>query len=380
MKKKILIVVGTRPELLKVAKLYLDLKKVKKFKTYICISGQHTNLMNQSLNIFNIKPDIHFKINVKNRSLSGLTNIIMEKVNIALKKIKPDILIVHGDTVTTYSSALSGFYLKIPIAHIEAGLRTYDLLNPFPEELYRQIVSRISDYHFVPHIQNKKNLASERVKSKKIIVTGNTIIDTLKILLKKINNNKKYNNSIKKKLEKIVRLNLINKKIILITMHRRENLDNGLKSLCKALKNLSSKYLDYDFIIPVHPNPLVKNFIYRNLKNRKNINIIKSLDYDLFIFLAKQSKLILTDSGGIQEEAPSLGTPVLVLRNKTERLKSIKHKNSILIGNQYKDIVKNFEHLISNKKLLVSMSKIKDLYGDGMASYRIIKVLQKILI
>lgn len=378
MKKKILIVVGTRPELLKVVKLYHNLKKVKKFKVYICISGQHTDLMSQSLKIFNIKPDINFKINIKKKLLFKITNIIMAKVNLALKKIKPDLLIVHGDTVTTYASALSAFYFKIPVAHIEAGLRTYDLLNPYPEELYRQIVSRISDYNFVPHAQNKKNLIDEKVKSKKIFITGNTIIDTLKIILNKIKINRNYKVSLNQKLKKILGFSHINKKNILITMHRRENLDSGVKSLCKALENLSSKYAEYKFIIPVHPNPLVKNFISRNLINIKNIHLIKPLDYDLFILLAKNSKLILTDSGGIQEEAPSLGTPVLVLRNKTERLRSIKYKNSILIGNEYKKIINNFNHLISNKKLLDKMSKVKDLYGDGLASDRIIKVLKKI--
>jgi UDP-N-acetylglucosamine 2-epimerase (non-hydrolysing) len=379
MKKKILIIVGTRPEFLKIATLYLHLKKEKTFKVYLCLSGQHKNMISSSLRIFSITPDYIFNIYSKNNSLRKLTSLILKNSEVILKKIKPNLLIVQGDTVTTYSSSLSAFYQNIPVAHIEAGLRTYDLLNPFPEELLRQIISRISKFHFVPELQNKSNLINEKVNSKKIFITGNTIIDTLQLILSKIKKNIKYKIMLNKKIKKILKFNYLKKDIVLITIHRRENIDTGIKSLCRAIKILSIKYPNCQFIMPVHPNPKVKNFIFHYLYNRaKNIHLTKPLDYEVFLLLMKNSKFILTDSGGIQEEAPSLGKPVLVLRKTTERTKSIELKNSLLIGSQLNNIVKKCDLLFKNKKVLLSMSKINNIYGDGKASQRIIRILKKI--
>jgi UDP-N-acetylglucosamine 2-epimerase (non-hydrolysing) len=378
MKKKILIIVGTRPELLKIASLYLDLKKDKNFNVALCVSGQHKSLMTQALNVFKIKPNFLLNLHIKNISLGFLTALISKKVNIVLKKYLPNLVIIHGDTATTYSSAMSAFYLNIPIAHVEAGLRTYDLKNPFPEELYRQVVSRISTFHFAPNLKNKNNLINEKIDPSNIFVTGNTIIDALKLILDKIKRNNKYSCYLKKKLKKILNFNYLKNNFIIVTMHRRENFDTGIKSLCQSLDILSEKYKNYHFIFPVHLNPNVLKNVLIYLKNKKNIHLIKPLKYDLFVYLLKKCKFILTDSGGIQEEAPSLGKPVIVLRKKTERLESIISKNSLLVKPEKINIVKYCERLILNKTLLLKMSKSKNIYGDGRASKKIIKILKKI--
>ena len=380
MKKKILLMVGTRPEFLKIICLYINLKKDKNFKVYFCISGQHKSMMKPLLKMFNIKPHHSANIKLVNTSLSKLTSKILLNTDLILKKIKPDLLIVHGDTATTYSSALSAFYQNIPVAHIEAGLRTYDLQNPFPEELYRQAVSRISNFHFAPDNQSRKNLINEKINSNKIFVTGNTIIDTLKFMKLKIKKNKTYNSILIRRINKILKFDHQKKKIILITIHRRENLDKGVTSLCKALRILSARHKNFEFVIAVHPNPKVKEFIYSNLNNLNNIHLIKPLNYDLFLLLLMNCKFILTDSGGIQEEAPSLGKPALVLRKKTERTKSIYSNNSILVGNETKNITKHCSKLLYDENLISNMSKIKDIYGDGKASIRIVKILKKLFI
>jgi UDP-N-acetylglucosamine 2-epimerase (non-hydrolysing) len=380
MKKKILLMVGTRPEFLKIICLYINLKKDKNFRVYFCISGQHKSMMKPLLKMFNIKPHHSANIKLVNASLSKLTSKILLNTDMILKKIKPDLLIVHGDTATTYSSSLSAFYQKIPIAHIEAGLRTYDLQNPFPEELYRQVVSRISNFHFAPDNQSRKNLVNEKINPNKIFVTGNTIIDTLKFMKLKIKKNKIYNSMLNKRVNKILKFDYQKKKIVLITIHRRENLDKGVTSLCKALRVLSSRHKNFDFVIAVHPNPKVKEFIYNNLNNLNNIHLIKPLNYDLFLLLLMNCKFILTDSGGIQEEAPSLGKPVLVLRKKTERTKSIYSNNSALVGNETKNIIKHCSKLLYNEDLISNMSKTEDIYGDGKASIKIIKILKKLFI
>jgi UDP-N-acetylglucosamine 2-epimerase (non-hydrolysing) len=336
--------------------------------------------MMNDFKIFNIKPDYLFKINPRNFSLSKLNSIILQNTDKVIDKIKPNLVIVHGDTSTTYSSSLSAFYKKIPIAHIESGLRTYDLNNPFPEEFFRQAVGRIANFHFVPDNESKKNLINEKVNSLKIFITGNTIIDTLKFILLKIKKNKKYFFYLNNKIRKILKFNYLKKNFILITMHRRENFDSGLKSLCLAINTLAKKYSEYKYVLPVHPNPAVKKIFNKYLKKRKNIHLTKPLSYELFLLLLNNSKLILTDSGGIQEEAPSLGKPVLVLRKKTERTKSINNNNSLLIGNKYIDIVKNTERLLNNNSFFLKMSRAKNIYGDGHASERIIKVLKKNII
>jgi UDP-N-acetylglucosamine 2-epimerase (non-hydrolysing) len=379
MKKKILITVGTRPELLKVISLYFELKKNKSFNVYLYFSGQHRELISELSKMFQIKPDFLSRIKITNNSLNNLTSVITKNADRIIKKTKPDLVIVHGDTATTYSTALAAFYQNIPVAHLEAGLRTYDLHNPFPEELYRQVVSRIATYHFAPHIENKRILQNENVNSKKIFVTGNTIIDALKLINLKINKNKDYALSLNRKLSAILNFNYLRENYILITTHRRENLDGGIESILKALKSLSKKYKQFRFVLVVHPNPKVRKFIYSNLVNKKNIHIIQPLNYDLFISLVSKTKLILTDSGGIQEEAPSLGIPVLVLRKKTERKRSISYNYSKLIGSEFKNIIVNCEKLLKDKKLLKNKTRSQDIYGDGKASTKIVKILNYLL-
>lgn len=379
MKKKILITVGTRPELLKVISLYFDLKKSKYFNVYLYFSGQHRELISELSKMFKIKPDFLSRIKIINNSLTNLTSLISKNTDRILKKVKPDLVIVHGDTATTYSTTLSAFYQNIPVAHLEAGLRTYDLNNPFPEELYRQVVSRMATYHFAPHIENKKILLNEKVNSKKIFVTGNTIIDALKLINSKIKKNKNYALSLNRKLNSLLNFDYLKENYVLITTHRRENLDDGIASILKAVKSLSIKFKQFKFVIIVHPNPKVKKFISSNLVNKKNIHIIQPLNYDLFISLVSKTKLILTDSGGIQEEAPSLGIPVLVLRKKTERKRSISFNYSKLIGSDFKNIIINCDKLLKDKNLLSSNTKSKDIYGDGKASSKIVRILNNIL-
>ena len=254
-----------------------------------------------------------------------------------------------------------------------------DLNNPFPEELYRQVVSRIATYHFAPHIENKKILLNEKVNSKKIFVTGNTIIDALKLINSKIKNNKNYALSINRKLNSLLNFDYLKENYVVITTHRRENLDDGIASILKALKSLSIKFKQFKFVIIVHPNPKVRKFISSNLVKEKNIYIIQPLNYDLFISLVSKTKLILTDSGGIQEEAPSLGIQVLVLRKKTERKRSISFNYSKLIGSDFKNIIVTCDKLLKDKNLLCSNTKSKDIYGDGKASSKIVKILNNIL-
>jgi len=372
-KKKILISFGTRPEAIKLAKLIYQLKKNKNFKIKICLSGQHDEMLYQVLNLYKIKPDYDLKVMKTNQTLNLLASKILKKLNNVLISFKPDLLLVHGDTTTAYISSLAAFQNKIKVGHIEAGLRTYNLQYPYPEEFNRKSIGVVSDINYAPTKRSVENLKRENISNNKIIFTGNTIIDTLKYSNKILLNNKKILDKIKK------RFSYINnkKKLILVTSHRRENYGKGIENICSALKEIVKKNHNIEIIFPVHLNPKINLIVNNKLGNIENIYLVNPLDYFSFIYLMKLSYLILTDSGGIQEEAPYFNKPVLVLRNETERPEAKNFGGSLLVGTNVNKIFKNVIKLVKNKKLYNKMSKIKNPYGDGKATNRIINHLTK---
>lgn len=373
--KKILIIFGTRPEAIKLAKLIKILKKNKKFNVKVCVTGQHNEMLHQVLKLFKIKPDYNFKVMKTNQSLNLLGSKILEKVNTVLIKYRPDILLVHGDTTTAYISSLAAFQNKVKIGHIEAGLRTHNLKFPYPEEFNRKSISTMADLHFAPTTNATLNLINENISKNLIIKTGNTIVDTLHYSIKIL-----YSNSnLLKKVKKNFSFINYKKKLIVVTAHRRENYGNGIKNICLALKEIIKKNKNVQIVYPLHLNPKVAGVVKKYLSNVSNIYLLQPLDYFSFIYLMKVSHLILTDSGGIQEEAPTFKKPVLVLRNETERPEAKNCGAAIMVGtNKYK-IIRFTSLLLNNKKFYKKMTKIKNPYGDGKATERIVKELKKYL-
>ena len=367
---KVMFIFGTRPEAIKLAPL---IKKLN--RSIICVTGQHKEMLQQVLKIFNIKPKYNLNIMKKNQTLFNITFNILLKLENILKKEKPDIVIVQGDTTTTFVASLSAFYLKIPIGYVEAGLRSYDKYQPFPEEINRRLTTHLADIYFAPTSKARDNLLKEGVSSKQIFVTGNTGIDALLMMVKEVKkNNLKY--------EMYFRKNFginFNKKIILVTGHRRENFGIGFKNICNAIKEIALKE-DINIIYPVHLNPNVQTPVKKILSKLRNVFLLPPLEYDKFCYLMYRSYLILTDSGGIQEEAPSLGKPVLVLRNVTERKEGIKKGNAVLVGTNKDKIIKWVKNLLHNKNLYNNMRKVSNPYGDGKASNRIIRILKSVRI
>ncbi|WKD86101.1 UDP-N-acetylglucosamine 2-epimerase [Polaribacter huanghezhanensis] len=378
--KKILLVFGTRPEAIKMAPLVKEfLKYPKDFKTIVCVTGQHREMLDQVLEIFEITPDYDLKIMKQGQDLYDVTAKVLVGMRDILKETNPDMVFVHGDTSTSTATALASYYQQVPVAHIEAGLRTNDIYSPWPEEMNRQITGRIATYHFSPTGLSKKNLLAENIKNEQIIVTGNTVIDGLYLVLEKI----KSSNRLKDELEKNIKelgynVNRIksNKKLVLITGHRRENFGDGFINICKALRDLTLKYPDVDFVYPMHLNPNVRKpiiEIFGNETEKHNMFFIEPLDYLNFVFLMGMSSIILTDSGGIQEEAPGLGKPVLVMRDTTERPEALEAGTVKLVGTNYDKIITEVSKLIDSKDYYDSMSKAVNPYGDGLACSRIVK-------
>lgn len=367
---KLLFIFGTRPEAIKLAPVVKIFANNKNYNVKVCLSGQHDTLLSQMIKFFNIKIDYNLNIIKPKQSLNHITESILNKLNPILQKYKPNLAFVHGDTSTAFSSALACNYQKIPVAHVEAGLRTHNKLYPWPEEINRSLITKLSDYHFAPTELAKNNLIKENISKDRIIVTGNTVIDSLFLTLNKLelkNTKKKIN----------VKFSFLkkNRKLILITAHRRENFGIGIKNLCYSLQILSKTYPDIDFVYPVHLNPNVMTLVYKELKSIKNIQLIKPVSYSEIVYLMSKSYLILTDSGGIQEEAPSLGKPVLVLREHTERFEAIKQGIAKLIGTESKSIIQNVSQLIDDKTLYNSMCKTIHIFGDGTASKKIINFI-----
>jgi UDP-N-acetylglucosamine 2-epimerase (non-hydrolysing) len=382
--KKILLVFGTRPEAIKMMPLVKQLKENKKlFETRVCVTAQHREILDQILNIFNVCPDYDLDIMTKHQDLYDITQAVLQGLKPVLKEFSPDLLLVHGDTTTTFAASLAAFYRQIDVAHVEAGLRTNNIYAPYPEEINRQCTTKIAKYHFAPTQLNKKNLIQENVNEERIVVTGNTVIDTLMITLDQIESDNKRRGKIKLLIRKLgyPTGNLHNNRsLILVTGHRRENFGQGFLNICEALKEIAVRYPQFDIVYPVHLNPNVRKPASQILSDISNVYLLEPLEYEPFIYLMKQSYLILTDSGGIQEEAPSLGKPTLVMRAQTERPEAVDSGSVILVGTDKEKILKQVNILINDKEQYQKMAQCRNPYGDGKASVRIVDFLKKRLL
>lgn len=378
--KKIMLVFGTRPEAIKMAPLVKEFQKCpNRFETLVCVTGQHREMLDQVLRIFDIVPDYDLNIMKQGQDLYDVTTRVLIGMRDVLKEAQPDVVLVHGDTTTSTAAALAAFYQQIPVGHVEAGLRTHNIYSPWPEEMNRQITGRIATYHFAPTPLSRQNLLSEGINEKQIVVTGNTVIDALYMVVDKIKNNvtlaTELQNVLKQAGYDVTRL-AGGKKLVLITGHRRENFGNGFIHMCTAIKDLTKKYPDVDFVYPMHLNPNVRKPIHEvfgeDLSHLDNMFFIEPLEYLSFVYLMEKSSIVLTDSGGIQEEAPGLGKPVLVMRDTTERPEALEAGTVKLVGTSYEKIVHEVSALIDDPACYDRMSKAMNPYGDGKACGRII--------
>lgn len=374
MKKTNLIVFGTRPEAIKMAPLVQRLKREKQFVTKVCVTAQHREMLDQVLEFFEIIPDFDLDLMKPNQNLYSLTASIIESMKPILEEVQPDYVYVHGDTTTSMAVGIAAFYSGAKVCHVEAGLRTYDRQYPFPEEFNRQLTGKIADYHFAPTKLSKSNLIAENTKKENILVTGNTVIDSLMYGIDKVNSDGFKDQEIE-----VLKQTLdINKQIILVTGHRRENHGDGLLNICSALKAIAEENNDVQIIYPVHLNPNVEGPVYELLSGITNIFLIKPLAYAAFIWLMEKSYLIITDSGGIQEEAPSLGKPVLVTRETTERPEAVDEGTVILVGTSAEKIFEYTQKLLDDKEYYNSMSLLHNPYGDGKATDRIVGYIKNL--
>ena len=381
--KKVLIVFGTRPEAIKMAPLVNKFRQhLEVFETAVCVTGQHREMLDQVLRLFDIVPDFDLDIMKEGQDLYDVTATVLLKMRNVLDLVKPDLVLVHGDTTTSMAVALAAYYQKIPVAHIEAGLRTHKIYSPWPEEINRQLTGRIAQYHFAPTKLSRENLLRENIADDNIVVTGNTVIDALHWVVKKIESNSTLSTEIGQILKSFgydyLRLS-DDKRLVLITGHRRENFGEGFVNICMALKALATSYPLVDFIYPMHLNPNVRKPINDIFSDAKpdNIFFIEPLEYLPFIYLMQKSYLVLTDSGGIQEEAPGLGKPVLVMRNNTERPEAVEAGTVQLVGTQSQKIIEAVTSLLDDENHYNSMSKANNPYGDGQSSDRILKFISE---
>ena len=379
--KKVMLVFGTRPEAIKMAPLVKEFQKhPEQFETVVCVTGQHREMLDQVLNIFDITPHYDLNIMKQGQDLYDVTARVLTGMRDVLKECKPDVVLVHGDTTTSTAAALAAFYQQIPVGHVEAGLRTHNIYSPWPEEMNRQITGRIATYHFAPTPLSRQNLLAEGVCNSAITVTGNTVIDALYMVVDKIKNDATLSESLKAQLAAsgydVNRLNA-GKKLVLITGHRRENFGDGFISMCRAIKRLTERFPEVDFVYPMHLNPNVRKPIHEvfgeNLSGLGNMFFIEPLEYLSFVYLMEKSTVVLTDSGGIQEEAPGLGKPVLVMRDTTERPEALDAGTVKLVGADYDKIVGEVSALLTNLAAYNKMSKAVNPYGDGLACERIVK-------
>lgn len=381
--KKIMLVFGTRPEAIKMAPLVKCLQeRDKEFETIVCVTGQHREMLDQVLKIFDIDPEFDLNIMKPGQDLYDITSWVLLGMRDVLKDVKPDVVLVHGDTTTSTAAALAAFYQQIPVGHVEAGLRTHNIYSPWPEEMNRQITGRIATLDFAPTPLSRQNLLNEGVPDEHIYVTGNTVIDALHIVVNKIKSDSQLSETLTVNLKtqgyEVKRLEG-GRKLVLITGHRRENFGDGFLNICKAIKHLSERYRDVDFVYPMHLNPNVRKPIHKifgeNLNDLGNLFFIEPLEYLDFVFLMEKSTIVLTDSGGIQEEAPGLGKPVLVMRDTTERPEALDAGTVKLVGTDYNKIVENVSLLLDDDNEYDIMSRANNPYGDGKASQRIADAL-----
>lgn len=373
-KPTVLVVFGTRPEGIKMAPVVAALRRETSLDVKTCVTGQHREMLDQVLRLFDIKPDVDLAIMKSGQDLTDITSTILLKLRDVLAQIKPAIILVHGDTSTTFAASLAAFYARIPVAHVEAGLRTHNKYSPFPEEINRKLTAGLTDIHFAPTENAKSNLIAEGILETSIHVTGNTVIDALMETVKRIEASKELDNSLHREFDFLE----TSKKTILVTGHRRENFGQGIKDICRALIEISQRK-DVQIVYPVHPNPNIQKPVEELLSQYPNIHLIPPRDYLPFIHLLKRSYIILTDSGGIQEEAPSLGKPVLVMRDTTERPEAVLAGTVKLVGTSTDLIVKHATQLLDDPVLYESFSRKNNPYGDGQASKRIASVVSNFL-
>lgn len=382
--KKIMLVFGTRPEAIKMAPLVKEFQKhPDTFQTIVCVTGQHREMLDQVLNIFDIRPDFDLNIMKQGQDLYDVTARVLTGMRDVLREAQPDVVLVHGDTTTSTAAALAAFYQQIPVGHVEAGLRTHNILSPWPEEMNRQITGRIASYHFAPTALSRQNLLQENVDDANITVTGNTVIDALYWVVDRIKNDR----SLDAELEEVLRhagydVNRLadGRPLVLITGHRRENFGDGFINMCTAIKQLTERYPNVDFVYPMHLNPNVRRPIHEvfgdDLSNLGNMYFIEPLEYLSFVYLLEKSTIVLTDSGGIQEEAPGLGKPVLVMRDTTERPEALEAGTVKLVGTDREKIINEVSTLLDDAAAYARMSQAVNPYGDGLACSRIVERLK----
>lgn len=375
--KKVLLVFGTRPEAIKMAPLVKAFEKNNYVESKVCVTAQHREMLDQVLEIFDIVPDFDLNIMKTGQDLFDVTSNVILGLKDVLNEFKPDIVLVHGDTTTTFASSLAAFYNKIKVGHVEAGLRTGDLYSPWPEEANRQIAGVLANYHFAPTITSENNLLKENKDPKNIIVTGNTVIDALFFALNKIENNEELKNKIVNSINIQYKLDE-NKKLILVTGHRRENFGQGFINICESLKNLAINNPNVDIVYPVHLNPNVQKPVKEILSSTSNVHLIEPLEYESFIYIMSKSYFIITDSGGVQEEAPSLGKPVLVMRNTTERPEAVESGTVKLVGTNPQSIINEAQKLLDDDYEYEKMSKAHNPYGNGNACKIIVEYIKNI--
>lgn len=378
-KKKIMLVFGTRPEAIKMAPLVHKLKAEPEiFSIQVCVTAQHRQMLDQVLRIFDIVPDIDLDVMKPGQDLFDVTANVLQGMKGVFGDNKPDAVLVHGDTTTTLATAMAGFYAGVPVGHVEAGLRTHDLYAPFPEEFNRQVASKVTRWHFAPTELSRANLISERVDEQCITVTGNTVIDALHWVLNRIDTDDVRSSRITRSLNEALQFNWQTDQFVLITGHRRENFGDGFLQICEALRELASKYDGVHFVYPVHLNPNVQKPVRTILEGLSNVHLVEPLDYEPFVYLLKYSYIVLTDSGGIQEEAPSLGKPVLVMRDVTERPEAVDAGTVELVGANKERIIAGVSRLLEDEICYSKMSQAHNPYGDGKACDRIVTVLRSI--
>lgn len=374
--KKILLVFGTRPEAIKMAPLVKALQKdTEHFETRVCVTAQHRQMLDQVLEVFGITPEYDLNIMAPNQDLYDITAKVLLGLREVLKDFRPDTILVHGDTTTSMAASLAAFYMQIPMGHVEAGLRTYNMLSPWPEEMNRQVTDRICTYYFAPTEQSRANLLQENIDAKKIFITGNTVIDALLMAVDIISTTAGVKEKMAKELQE-KGYTVGDREYILVTGHRRENFGDGFLHICKAIKELAALHPEMDIVYPVHLNPNVQKPVYELLSGLSNVYLISPLDYLPFIYAMQHSTLLLTDSGGVQEEAPSLGKPVLVMRDTTERPEAVEAGTVKLVGTDAEAIVSNVTALLQDKEMYKRMSETHNPYGDGQACERIIAALR----
>lgn len=383
--KKVMLVFGTRPEAIKMAPLVKEFQaRANEFDTVVCVTGQHREMLKQVLELFDIKPDHDLEIMKEGQDLYDVTTRVLLGVREVLKKTKPDVVLVHGDTTTSTAAALAAFYQQIPVGHVEAGLRTHNIYSPWPEEMNRQLTGRMATYHFAPTELSRDNLLAEGIAADRVFITGNTVIDALQQVVTRVKGDADLRKEVARKLLQsgydVDRLDK-GRRLVLITGHRRENFGEGFLNICRAIQTLSKSFPEVDFVYPMHLNPNVRKPIHEifgdNLGGLDNLFFIEPLEYLQFVTLMDRSSIVLTDSGGIQEEAPGLGKPVLVMRDTTERPEAVKAGTVKLVGTDYNQIVGNVEKLLTDEAAYAEMSRANNPYGDGKACSYIVEALTR---